>query len=56
MKIDNNLKGSLGKHEKKAFSKFITEQNKHLCAPEAIDFLEQCLIYDHVFFLFRLKG
>jgi len=55
MKLDPNLQQVLGNHEKQPFSNFIKESNKQFCSPEALDFLEKCLIYDHVTALKRPK-
>lgn len=45
--LDSHFEGVLGNHNKKAWSKFITTENRHLCNPEAIDLLSKMLIYDH---------
>jgi hypothetical protein len=37
---------------KKPFNKFITNENKHLCSNEALDFLSKMLIYDHVYLVY----
>lgn len=39
---------AVGKHTKKPWESFITEENKRLAVPEAIDLLSKMLIYDHV--------
>ena len=36
------------RHSKKAWSKFITLENKNLCSEDALDLLSRMLIYDHV--------
>lgn len=38
----------MGRHSRKAWSKFITDDNAHLATPEAIDFLDRILRYDHM--------
>jgi hypothetical protein len=37
----------LGQHSRKPWSKFITPDNQHLATPEAIDFIDKLLRYDH---------
>ncbi|EFA84119.1 protein serine/threonine kinase [Heterostelium album PN500] len=44
--IDSTLQSILGKHPKKPWAKFITNDNKNLAVPEAIDFLDKLLRYD----------
>lgn len=39
--------GILGRHTRKSWHTFVTRDNQHLVSPEAIDFLDQCLRYDH---------
>lgn len=56
MKIDPVFDNKLGKKElrlnfsypKRELSKFINQENKHLCSEEAIDLLSKMLLYDHV--------
>jgi len=48
VELDANFEGVLGKHNKKHFSKFVTNENKHLAKNEALDLLSKMLIYDHV--------
>jgi len=38
----------IGKHQRKPWKKFITPENKHLCSPESIDFLDKLLKYDQM--------
>jgi len=47
IELDSHFEGVLGSHPKKAFSKFITNENKHLVSNEALDIVSQMLIYDH---------
>ena len=42
----DNYKGSLQNCEKKSWEKFITNENKDLCPPDAIDLLNKMLVYD----------
>jgi len=46
--LDQNFEGVLGKHTKKPWTKFITNENKRLVSDEALDLLSRMLIYDHV--------
>lgn len=55
IKLDANFNGVLGKHTKKPFDKFITDQNKHLVSAEALDLLTKMLVYDHVRVTFNCK-
>jgi len=45
--LDVQLKQLIGVHSKKPWNKYITPENRHLCPPEAIDFLSKLLRYDH---------
>nr|QKY15034.1 casein kinase Ii subunit alpha-4 (CKA4) [Polytomella parva] len=45
--LDNRLEDMLGTHSRKPWSKFVTTQNQHLTSPEALDFLDKLLRYDH---------
>ena len=44
--LDNHYTGILGNYPKKPWTKFINEENKHLCSNEALDLLSKMLIYD----------
>jgi len=35
------------RYPKKQWSYFITKENQHLCSPDALDFLDKLLRYDH---------
>jgi uncharacterized Fe-S cluster protein YjdI len=37
----------VGNHSRKPWTKFITPDNQHLITPEALDFLDKLLRYDH---------
>eukprot|EP01137_Pigoraptor_chileana_P025884 Opistho-2@96035 len=37
----------LGRHTRKIWTRFVTTENQHLAVPEAIDFLDKLLRYDH---------
>ncbi|CAK4115584.1 unnamed protein product [Aphanomyces euteiches] len=45
--LDPHYDGLLGSHLKKPWEKFITADNKHLVSPEALDFLDGLLKFDH---------
>ncbi|DBA05235.1 TPA: hypothetical protein N0F65_007397, partial [Lagenidium giganteum] len=47
LELDPQYDGLLGIHAKKPWEKFITNENKHLVTPEALDFLDGLLRYDH---------
>nr|CCA16125.1 casein kinase II subunit putative [Albugo laibachii Nc14] len=47
LEMDPQYDGILGSHSKKPLEKFITAENKHLVSPEALDFLDRLLRYDH---------
>ncbi|EQC29921.1 CMGC/CK2 protein kinase [Saprolegnia diclina VS20] len=47
LELDPQYDGILGTHSKKPWEKFLTADNKHLVTPEALDFLENLLKYDH---------
>ena len=55
IELDPHFEGVLGNHPKKALSKFITNENKHLVSNEALDFLSQMLVYDHVYLIIIIK-
>ena len=44
--LDNHYSGILGNYPKKQWTKFINEENKHLCSNEALDLLSKMLVYD----------
>jgi len=44
--LDQHLRNLLTRHQKKPWKKFVTPENKHLCTPEALDFLDRLLQYD----------
>ncbi|KAF3446568.1 hypothetical protein FNV43_RR11748 [Rhamnella rubrinervis] len=45
--LDPQLEALVGRHSRKPWSKFINADNQHLVSPEAIDFLDKLLRYDH---------
>ena len=47
LELDPHFDGILGRHTKKPWMKFVTQENQHLVSPEALDFLSKLLRYDH---------
>jgi casein kinase II subunit alpha len=47
LELDPHYDEILGTYTKKPWEKFITPENQHLVSPEAIDFLDGLLRYDH---------
>ncbi|MED6125173.1 Casein kinase II subunit alpha-4, chloroplastic [Stylosanthes scabra] len=47
IELDPNLAALVGRHGRKPWSKFISVENQHLAVPEAIDFVDKLLRYDH---------
>lgn len=47
LELDPHFDGILGTHSKKPWDRFTTSENKHLVSPEALDFLDGLLRYDH---------
>ncbi|KAH0468470.1 hypothetical protein IEQ34_003503 [Dendrobium chrysotoxum] len=47
LELDPQLEAMVGRHSRKPWSKFINSENEHLVSPEAIDFLDKLLRYDH---------
>ncbi|MBA0677755.1 hypothetical protein Goari_019144, partial [Gossypium aridum] len=48
IELDPQLAFIVGRHSRKPWTKFINAENQHLALPEAIDFLDKLLRYDHV--------
>ncbi|KAK4410064.1 Casein kinase II subunit alpha-4, chloroplastic [Sesamum angolense] len=42
-----HLAALVGRHSRKPWTKFINADNQHLAVPEAIDFVDKLLRYDH---------
>jgi hypothetical protein len=51
---DPHFDGILGRHSRKPWHKFVTTENQHLVSPEAIDFLDKLLRFDHQVRFLRL--
>ncbi|PHU26130.1 Casein kinase II subunit alpha-1 [Capsicum chinense] len=47
LELDPQLEAMVGRHSRKPWSKFINADNQHLVSPEAIDYLDKLLRYDH---------
>ncbi|OMO56506.1 hypothetical protein CCACVL1_26503 [Corchorus capsularis] len=47
IELDPHLAALVGRHSRKPWSKFINADNQHLALPEAVDFLDKLLRYDH---------
>mmetsp|Transcript_3967 Transcript_3967/g.3386 ORF Transcript_3967/g.3386 Transcript_3967/m.3386 type:complete len:338 (-) Transcript_3967:256-1269(-) len=47
IELDGHFEGILGRHSKKPWTKFVTNENKHLVTNEALDLLSKMLVYDH---------
>jgi len=45
--LDHNFQQMIGAHASKAWTKFVTPNNKHLAHSLALDFLDKILCYDH---------
>ncbi|CAB3408187.1 unnamed protein product [Caenorhabditis bovis] len=47
IELDPRFNDILGRHSKKRWERFIHAENQHLVTPEALDFLDHLLRYDH---------
>ncbi|CAL9002164.1 unnamed protein product [Prunus brigantina] len=47
IELDPHLAALVGRHSRKPWTKFINVDNQHLSVPEAIDFVDKLLRYDH---------
>ncbi|XP_073041132.1 casein kinase II subunit alpha-4, chloroplastic isoform X4 [Primulina eburnea] len=47
LELDPNLAALVGRHSRKPWTKFINSDNQHLAVPDAIDFVDKLLRYDH---------
>ena len=45
--LSAQMMSAIGNHSSKALNLFVNEENQHLCPPEALDFLDKLLRYDH---------
>ena len=47
IELDPQLEALVGRHSRKPWTKFVNAENQHLVSPEALDFLDRLLRYDH---------
>jgi len=47
LSLDSQLLAMVGTHGRKPWARYITDDNRPLCGPEALDFLSGLLRYDH---------
>ncbi|XP_073968586.1 casein kinase II subunit alpha-like isoform X2 [Rhodnius prolixus] len=47
IELDSRLSDILGRHSRKRWERFVHNENEHLVSPEALDFLDKLLRYDH---------
>ncbi|VDM40227.1 unnamed protein product [Toxocara canis] len=47
IELDPRFSDILGRHSKKRWERFVHSENQHLVTPEAVDFLDKLLRYDH---------
>ncbi|KAL3525609.1 hypothetical protein ACH5RR_013981 [Cinchona calisaya] len=47
LELDPQLAALVGRHSRKPWTRFINPDNQHLAVPEAIDFVDKLLRYDH---------
>ncbi|CAD7703757.1 unnamed protein product [Ostreobium quekettii] len=45
--LDSRLEALVGRHNRKPWTKFVNSENQHIVSPEALDFLDKLLKYDH---------
>ncbi|XP_044763619.1 casein kinase II subunit alpha-like [Coccinella septempunctata] len=47
VELDPRFNDILGRHSRKRWERFVNRENQHLVTPEALDFLDRLLRYDH---------
>ncbi|KDD74471.1 protein kinase [Helicosporidium sp. ATCC 50920] len=47
LELDPHLEALVGTHSRRPWSRFVNDANRHLATPEAIDFIDRLLRYDH---------
>ncbi|KAL5187454.1 Casein kinase II subunit alpha-4, chloroplastic [Glycine soja] len=47
IELDPHLAALIGRHSRKPWAKFINVENHHMAVPEAVDFVDKLLRYDH---------
>jgi casein kinase II subunit alpha len=45
--LPEHFDGILGQHPRKPWTRFVSPENEHVAGPEALDFLDKLLQYDH---------
>ncbi|KAF7286969.1 hypothetical protein GWI33_002814 [Rhynchophorus ferrugineus] len=48
IELDPRFNDILGRHSRKRWERFVHSENQHLVSPEALDFLDKLLRYDHL--------
>ena len=56
IELDPQLEVLVGRHSRKVWSKFTNADNQHLISPEALDFLDRLLRYDHAVSANQIPG
>jgi casein kinase II subunit alpha len=46
--LDDEFDDILRQYPRKKWTQFVNSQNRHLVTEEVLDFLDKCLVYDHV--------
>jgi len=47
LELGGQMYEQIGRHSRKAWSKFVAPHNQHLVNPEVMDFIDRMLVYDH---------
>jgi len=47
LRLESQFDDILGEYPRQKWTKFVTDENKHLCPPEALDLLDNLLVFDH---------
>jgi casein kinase II subunit alpha len=47
LELDPQFDGIIGRHPRKAWQKFVTNENQHLVNAEVLDLIDRMLVYDH---------
>lgn len=47
LELDSNFISLIGSHARRPWDRFVTEENHHLATADALDLLNQMLVYDH---------
>ena len=47
IELDPRFNDILSRHSRKRWERFVHSENQHLVSPEALDFLDKLLRYDH---------